>query len=190
MPRTPRFTREQVINAAMGIVRKHGMDALTARSLASALNSSVKPIFGLFTNMEDVQQSVWEAAAAEYTERIRRAMTSSEYPPYMASGMAYIYFAKDEPELFKMLFMHDQSDEQRAHMSDQVQPIIKMIAAQLGLDLESATRFHLQMWVYVHGIASMIATKYIEWDQRFIEESVSSMFLALKDRATEKSKGE
>jgi len=34
------------------------------------------------------------------------------------------------------------------------------------LSYENAKRYHLQMWIYVHGIATMLATSYLplEWD--------------------------
>ena len=52
MPPKCRFTREQIIQAALELTAEKGIGALTARSLAQRLGSSAKPIFGLFTNME------------------------------------------------------------------------------------------------------------------------------------------
>lgn len=84
---------------------------MTARALAAELGCSVKPIFGLFKNMEEVQQEVGIAAYELYQKYLLEDMTSGKYPPYKASGMAYIRFAKDEKELFKLLFMRDRSGE-------------------------------------------------------------------------------
>ena len=50
MPRKFLFTKEQIVNAALELIRKKGMDALTARALGEELGSSAKPIFGLFEN--------------------------------------------------------------------------------------------------------------------------------------------
>lgn len=55
-------------------------------------------------------------------------MDSGRWPRYMASGMGYITFAKTEPHLFSMLFMCDQSHDQRERMERQLQPIIELIA--------------------------------------------------------------
>ena len=57
MPPKFLFTRDQIIEAALRITRRGGLSALTARSLAAELGCSVKPIFGLFRNMEEVQQA-------------------------------------------------------------------------------------------------------------------------------------
>ena len=46
MPPKVRFTREEIIRAALDITRESGPEALTARSLAARLDCSAKPIFG------------------------------------------------------------------------------------------------------------------------------------------------
>ena len=56
MPPNFKFTKEEILKSALDIIREKGMSALTARSLAAKLGCSVKPIFGLFRNMEEVQQ--------------------------------------------------------------------------------------------------------------------------------------
>ena len=53
MPPKFKFTREQIVAAALEVTRKNGITGLTARGLAAELGSSAKPIFGLFQNMEE-----------------------------------------------------------------------------------------------------------------------------------------
>lgn len=97
----------------------------------------------------------------------------------MASGMEYITFAKTEPHLFSMLFMCDQSRDQRERMERQLQPIIELIARQLGMSVDTATAFHMHMWIHVHGIASMIVTHYLDWDEQHIVDALRVEFHAL-----------
>ena len=92
MPPKVKFTREEIIRAALDIVRETGPEGLTARSLAARLGCSVKPIFGLFRSMEEVQQEVLAAGYRLYGQTIAQAMEAGKYPPYKASGMAYIAF--------------------------------------------------------------------------------------------------
>lgn len=40
MPPKPRFTKEEIIAAALNIVSENGLQALTAKSLGNALNAS------------------------------------------------------------------------------------------------------------------------------------------------------
>ena len=109
MPRNFMFTKEQVINAAIELTRERGFAAVTARALGENLGSSSKPVFSLFENMEELQDEVVRSAFELHRKYLEEYMAGSEYPPYKASGMAYIRFAKEERELFMLLFMHERS---------------------------------------------------------------------------------
>lgn len=181
MPPKCRFTREQIIQAALELTAEKGIGALTARSLAQRLGSSAKPIFGLFTNMEEVQQEVLKAADQRYQAYLQEDMSAGQYPPYKASGMAYIRFAREQRELFKLLFMRDRTNEEKA-AGEELEALLLLIRQSMGLSREEAYRFHMEMWIYVHGIATMIATAYLEWDLDFISAALTDAYQGLRLR--------
>ena len=181
MPPKCRFTREEIIQAALDLTAEKGVGALTARGLAQRLGSSAKPIFGLFANMEEVQQEVVKAADLRYQEYLRQDMSAGRYPPYTASGMAYIRFAREQKELFKLLFMRDRTHEEKA-AGDELEALLGLIQKNMGLSRDDAYRFHLEMWIYVHGIATMIATAYLEWDMDFISAALTDAYQGLRLR--------
>ena len=181
MPPKCRFTREEIIQAALDLTAEKGVGALTARGLAQRLGSSAKPIFGLFANMEEVQQEVVKAANLRYQEYLRQDMSAGRYPPYKASGMAYIRFAREQKELFKLLFMRDRTHEEKA-AGDELEALLGLIQKNMGLSRDDAYRFHLEMWIYVHGIATMIATAYLEWDMDFISDALTDAYQGLRLR--------
>ena len=80
MPPKAKFTREQITEAALAIIREENMEGLTSRALGNKLGSSVCPIFTVFENMEEVQRSALEAAKALYKEYIERGL--SETPAF------------------------------------------------------------------------------------------------------------
>ena len=186
MPPKAKFSREEIIDAAINIVREDGFDALTSRALGTKLGSSARPIFTVFQNMEEVQNEVLKAAEKLSQARIRETMESGQYPPYKASGIAYICFAREEKELFKLLYMRDRSRE-TFDEGDSIKPLIEEIQKQTGLSEEDAYRFHLEMWVYVHGIATMIATSYLEWDLDTVSEVLTDAYVGLKYRFSQKN---
>lgn len=145
MPRKFMFTREEILTAALDLAREKGIDAVTARGLGAKLNSSSKPIFSLFENMEDVLTAVKEAAEELYQNYLKADMANGEYPPYKASGMAYIRFAKEETELFKLLFMRDRSRENTQNDKDGMKPFLELIQQNLGLSENEAYMFHTEM---------------------------------------------
>lgn len=182
MPPRFKFTKEEITNAALNVTRKEGFSGLTARELAAELGCSVKPIFGLFKNMEEVQQAVMKSADALYQSYLKEDMEKGEYPPYKASGMAYIRFAKNEKELFKLLFMRDRSHEKIEENWEEIRPLLDLIQQATGLSEEDAYLFHLETWLYVHGIATMMATSYLKWDDAFICKAMTDAFMGLKYR--------
>lgn len=54
-----------------------------------------------------------------------------------------------------------------------------LTARQLGMSADTATAFHMHMWIHVHGIASMIVTHYLDWDEQHIVDTLSVEFHAL-----------
>lgn len=186
MPPKARVEKEDIIKAAADIVRENGIAALNARAVAAKLGVSTQPIFSNYSTMEELKGDVLDCAYNVYAGYLERGMTSGEYPIYKASGMAYIQFAKEERELFKLLFMRDRRDEKFVQRDDEVKPIVGIIMKNLGISEEEATMFHLEMWVYVHGIASMIATSYLEWDGEIISKMLTDLYMGLKERYTKK----
>lgn len=185
MPPKFKFTRDEITNAALNVTRKNGISGLTARALAAELGCSVKPIFGLFKNMEEVGQEVFIASDLLYQNYLREDMAKGKYSPYKASGMAYIRFAKEERELFKLLFMRDRSREKIEENKEEIRPLMQLIQQNLGISEDEAYLFHLEMWLYVHGIATMIASSYLDWDDEFISRVLTDAYMGLKYRYTE-----
>ena len=181
MPPKCKFTKKDVVQAALDMTRESGISSVTARALGERLGSSSRPIFSLFQSMQEVQEEVIKAAGDLYQDYLKRDMAAGEYPVYKASGMAYIRFAKEEKELFKLLFMRDRTGEQITE-DETVRPIIQIIMKNTGLSEQEAALFHLQMWVYVHGFATMIATSYLEWDSDTISRMLTDEFEGLKTR--------
>lgn len=68
--------RERIIDAAIGITRAHGIDAVTARSIAKELGCSVKPIFTAFDNMDDAIEATVERARSILRILCRNPMKS------------------------------------------------------------------------------------------------------------------
>ena len=126
MPPKTKYTREKIVLAALALTRESGFAAVTARGLAARLGCSAKPIFGLFRNMEEVQREVLSAANAIYQRQLAEAMTKGDLPPYKASGMAYIRFSQEEPELFKLLFMRDRSREEPEAAGAELEELLEL----------------------------------------------------------------
>ena len=186
MPPKSRVTKQTILAAAVELVRSEGAQALNARALARKLNCSTQPIFSNYATMDALRGEVIDAALERYHVYLKESMESGRYPPYKASGMGYIRFATEEKELFKLLFMRDRTGEVIGEDLDEIAPIIRLIQEKTGMSFERARLFHLEMWLYVHGVAAMLATNYLPWGLEDIDDMLTDAFEGLRLRFEEK----
>lgn len=181
MPPKNKFTKEDIVKASFDITRESGIEAVTARAVAERLCASPKPIFSFFNNMDELKEQVIITAQGLYQKYLKKEIFSGKYPPYKASGMGYIRFAREEKQLFRLLFMHAGSAKKNEN-SDEIDYVIEMIQNSAGLSREEAERFHLEMWVFVHGIAAMLTTSYLDLRESDISSMLTDIYEGLKAR--------
>lgn len=180
MARSSSFTKEEIINAALELTREQGFGAVTARAIGKKLGTSYRPICSYFQSMAQLHQSVIAAANGLFQSYLREDMASGKYPPYKASGMAYIRFAGEEKELFKLLFMRNREKGEKSKLADEADMLVELIRKQVELSQESARMFYLEMWAYVHGIAVMTATDFYDWSEELCSQTLTDMYQGLK----------
>ncbi len=181
MPPKVKITKNDIINAAVELVRKDGEEAINARAVAAALDCSTQPIFSNFAAMEDLQNATLAAAYEIYLDFLKNEAESGKYPQYKSFGMAYIRFAEEEKELFKLLFMCDRKGEELRPSPD-FETSIELIMDANGFTKEKAKLFHLEMWTCVHGIGAMLATSFLSFDRELISNMLTDVYQGLRLR--------
>ena len=187
MPPKVKITKEDIIKTAIELVRREGTGALNARAIADALSCSTQPIFSNFETMDELQKAMVAAAYGRYLDLIQNEIKSEKYPPYKAFGMAYIRFAQEEKELFKLLFMRDRTGEDLSPSPD-FEESVQMIMQANGLPRETAMLMHLEMWSCVHGIGTMLATDFLTLDESLVSDMLSDVYQGVRARHTAKEK--
>lgn len=181
MPPKSKFTKEEIIAAALEIASESGIEAVTARSVGERLGSSARPIFTVFKNMEEVIDEVKKAAKRLYNQYIQGGL--KEEIRFKGVGKAYIKFAAEQSKLFQMLFMSELPVNTALNtlpvIDDNYDDIVNSIIEQYGLDQDSALSVYSQLWIYTHGIASMLATKTLMFRPEEISERMTDIFIAL-----------
>lgn len=185
MPPKAKFTREQITKAALEIVRAENFENLTARALGKKLGSSACPIFTVFKNMEEVQQTVLETIREVYKEYVERGL--SEKLAFKGVGTQYILFAMNEPKLFQILFMREQSelsdiDNVLPMIDESYDKVLASITTGYGIEKKDAERLYKHLWIYTHGIASLCATKMCRFTETEIGEMITEVFSSLLDK--------
>ncbi|MDE6129156.1 MAG: TetR/AcrR family transcriptional regulator [Lachnospiraceae bacterium] len=182
MPPKAKFSKEEIIAAALQIVQENGIEAVTARELGARLGSSARPIFTVFDNMEEVLAGVEDMARELYRQYVERGLTQT--PAFRGVGLAYIQFAIQEPKLFQLLFMSEKSGANDvAHVlaliDQNYEVILKSVQDSYGLDRENADRLYRHLWIYSHGIATLCATKVCRFTPQDIGGMLTEVFTGL-----------
>ena len=179
MPPRVKYDREEIADAAFRLVREKGEDALNARAVSAALGCSTQPLFRAFSSMEELRAEVLRRAYAVYESYLMRSGEFSPGTPYKGSGIAYIFFAKEEPNLFRLLFMRDRPREEQGP-DRTLGPVLDLLMARTGYGRERAEAFHRHMWVYVHGLATMLATHFVSIQDETLYAMMGEAFEAMR----------
>ncbi len=182
MPPKVKVTKEEIAQSAFELVRKNGIEALNARSIAQMLECSTQPIFSNYESMSILQREVVKKAYELTLVYREREMASGEFPSYKASGIAYIRFAKEEKMLFKLLFMSGADAGDCDIAQNDWNSMVKSISGYAGVAESRAEIFHLEMWMFVHGVASMFATGNLDLEMNVVSDMLSDVYLGLRAR--------
>lgn len=157
MPPKPKFTKEEIVNAAYEIARSEGIDAVVARNIGKKLGTTSTPIFTFFNGMEELKNEVYSKAKAEAVAYLRESV--HYFPAFKEFGLRWIRFAVQEPHLFRLLFAggdrYADTPESFMREFDAVtDPILQGIVAVFGVSAGDAGELFNQMILHANGIAT------------------------------------
>lgn len=159
MPPKPKHTKQEMLQAAISIIRESGPDGLTARSLAKRLQAAPSSIFTHFSSMDQVVSEAVDAAREIYETYVQRGLQMN--PPFKGFALEIIHFAAREPQLFSLLFMNPRGSNGIAdviNMEGHEALVLDKITETFQLNTKDASRLYHDLWIYCHGIASLTAT--------------------------------
>ena len=151
-----KFTKEEMTAAAIRVVRQNGISALTAQALAKELNISTQPVFTCFGTIGNLKSEVCIAAEKIFDSYIEEGL--KEKIPFLGYGMKYFKFAKEEPQLYRMLFFEPNENSalsEMKHAQDMLRPTLMKI---YNVNENEADRYFRDMWIASHGLATLLVT--------------------------------
>lgn len=172
MPRNALLTKEAVTAAGLAIVRREGQNALTARALSRELGCSLSPIFTVFKDMDEIQVSVKKAAEDFFADFMKDV---NEFEPaFKEFGLRLVRFAKQDGNLFDMLFL---SRGGRSDIAGQIaQRSLMDIQQNYDLTDSQASMIFKQMWPVATGIASLCVHRPMAFSEEETGQILSNHF--------------
>ena len=182
MPPKPKFTKEEIVAAALALVSEKGIEALTARELGARLGSSARPIFTAFNSMEEVQEEVRTAALKRFESYAEKAMHYT--PVFKQVGMQMILFAIEEPKLYQLVYMSENAGATDFEgivdrLGDVAQLCVDVIQRDYSLSEKDAKALFEHVWIYTFGIGALCATGMCRFSQDEIIQMLGQDFMAM-----------
>jgi AcrR family transcriptional regulator len=97
--------REKILQEAVDIVQKHGVEGVTMRSLAERLGYSPATIYLYFRNKRELLQDLALAGFDRLAEAVEPSMRLPDPAEAILQGaMRYIDFGLANPEIYRLMF--------------------------------------------------------------------------------------
>lgn len=157
-----------ILSAAMKLLKEQGYEAVNIKGLAKELGCSTQPVYLSFSGMDALREQLVPLAVEEFEHYMKGDHDDSAVSLY---GMDYIRFAGEEPRLFCFLFMRSNAfSEIRQALLPVIERSIGNLMETYHISYEEADLLHDQLWMHAHGIASMIATRFCDWNMEKVEK--------------------
>jgi AcrR family transcriptional regulator len=162
-----RLSRQAIIDAARDLLAAEGIEAVSLRRVAGALGVTAPALYAHVTDKRDLLQGVADQEGRRFVERIQSIPGADPLALIRARCLAYVDYAKENPALFKAIFLvrpeltaEPQEAEAVATMATQAfevgtAPVFELARAGLLGSVEPHLAF-LAIWTATHGVATVI----------------------------------
>ncbi len=159
MPPKQRFTREMILQTAIDIIDRDGIEGLSHRSIAAELKCSTQPVMSNFKTMDEVRFAARQSIDRDFTDYVLGGMREH---PYAMDGalLAYIQYAIDHPNRFLFLVLDSRIKSHGPLLlaTADPTPMLEDLASSAQLKEEGLRQLYRSCWLYAHGVAAANAT--------------------------------
>mgnify|MGYP002725716086 CR=1 FL=1 len=176
MPPKAKIAPKAVLDGAFELVRREGLDALTARRLAGELGCSTQPVYRAYRSMEELKGAV--VARAEGVMREYMELPDAGQQPFLQMGLGSLKFAQEEPQLYRLVTLSGAILRDLQRGSEPPAFVLEQMRAEpdlAGLTDEQLGRIHALMWFFSQGLSSLF---FAEMDEDPMEKAQEYLMLA------------
>ena len=156
MARKESITIGMILDTAFKMVESDGIESVTARKVAAAAGCSTQPIFRVYKNMEELQKAVYDKTI-EYFLQYYKDFEKKSNVPFTNLGLAYIAFAREKKNYFKLLFVNGIEGGKSMYelLNGEDGNVVKEINLARSMGCANPGHMFMKMWIFIHGAACM-----------------------------------
>lgn len=181
MSKSVKITKEMIIDTAFKITREKGFNKVSNREIAKELNCSIRPIYYQFKNANELSLHLFKKVENYFYTYLTKDIKIKD-KLYLSTGINYINFAKYENNLFKLMYMNEggkKTDEIISENDKEFTSYNEIVMKSTSLTKEKAKDFHLKMWIFTHGLASLVSMGAVNFTDKEIENLLRVEYKAL-----------
>lgn len=182
MPPKPKYTKEEIVNAAYELTREKGIDAVVAREVGKRLNTSSSPIFTVWNSMDELREEVRKLAKQKYQAYMADIFDYS--PSFKEFGMRWVGFAVEEPNLYRLLFLSQGNEHSpyirfKQEFESMINPLVEEIIKTFGLSEVDAEDLLNRMLIFANGIAAFVITDKDSFSKEAVSRDLSQVCIGV-----------
>lgn len=168
MARKESVTREDILSNAFDMAREEGIENVTTRRIADKAGCSTQPIYRIYRNMDELVDAIYERTILFYNDFVSKCDKVDD-TPFVNLGLAYIKFAAEEQNLFRLLFMSKEHGGKTLFelLNADQDYVMEQINKARAMGAKDPSGIFMEMWIMIHGIAGMTITN--DYDLPFSE---------------------
>ncbi|MCT3381907.1 TetR/AcrR family transcriptional regulator [Lactobacillus johnsonii] len=165
MARKKEIDKQRILDAAYKLAVRGGIESLTARNIAKAVNCSTQPIYLEFENMQDLRNQVLARISDELKSNTLQQNFTGE--PLIDLDLSYLYFAKEHVDLFRAMFVDCKFGNQM--IVDTLMGLgLEKFKQQFDAEQFSEERLNhivISNWIAATGLATLLINKMANFTQ-------------------------
>lgn len=163
--RKKEIDKQRILDAAYKLAIRGGIESLTARNIAKAVNCSTQPIYLEFENMQDLRNQVLARISDELKSNTLQQNFTGE--PLIDLDLSYLYFAKEHVDLFRAMFVDGKFGNQM--IVDTLMGLgLEKFKQQFDAEQFSEERLNhivISNWIAATGLATLLINKMANFSQ-------------------------
>ena len=159
--------RQALLESAMEIVEQNGIEALSLREVARRANVSPAAPYHHFKDKAAILGELAQIGLERLATNSRQAIVGISHPLEKLNqiGVAYVLYAFDHPNQFKLMFSTELPQASAYNFDDPAQTVLLEIlrdCVKIGCinikDEQSLRLAAIRSWALVHGLATLIVS--------------------------------
>ncbi len=154
--------RTMIVKVALKLLDERGLSAVTMRAVAGKLGIGAMTSYTYVDGQGGLHREMVRAGFEQLSQGCDAASTLGTSAGWRGGAKAYLRFAVDHPNLYKLMFDYPMPDDDRDVLRGGIEPLFTKVRGRLEAQGLSGPALEKQIiaragrfWIALHGLASL-----------------------------------